>query len=665
MPESPPEPPEAGPGAPSAHGPPTVEQSELLHRSLIDGMLDPVLTIDLTGRILHANRAVEQAFGYTADDLVGRNIKLLMPEPYHSEHDGYLAHYRRTGETNILGRTREFQVLHRNGERRDVELSVSRVDPAGMTGPIFVGAFRDVTEKKRARRRETSMLRALASLGESTAELVHEIKNPITAVNMALRAVADQLGEDQEQVLGELVARMQKLETQMRQSLAFARPLELRPVHVEARALFEDVGQFLRPMLTRAGVALDIDVPRDMPAFPADPRRLEEVLSNLVANAMEMAVDGGRVLLRADVADRGTVRLRAGVQYVVYNLLGSTLFLFALGTIYAVTGTLNMADLALKVGQLPAEDTALIRVGAVLLLLVFAIKAALLPLHFWLPSSYANAPAPVAALFAIMTKVGAYAILRFYTLVFPPDLAITAGLVGDWLLPAALATVAVGMVGILGARQVSRMTAFAAIGSMGTLLTAISLFTPQATSAALYYIVHSTFATALMFLVADLVIERRGDGLEPTAPMPQGGLVSALFFAGAIASAGMPPLSGFVGKLLVLDASRGDPDAALIWAVILVSSLVAIIGLGRVGSVLFWKSHDATLALVPAVPPENDEAPEPDPPAPALPFVAVFAVLGALVLLTVLAGPMARYASATVEQLYDPAGYIRAVLKEP
>ncbi|MBU0861184.1 MAG: monovalent cation/H+ antiporter subunit D, partial [Alphaproteobacteria bacterium] len=124
----------------------------------------------------------------------------------------------------------------------------------------------------------------------------------------------------------------------------------------------------------------------------------------------------------------GAERLRAGTQYVLYNLLGSTLFLFALGTIYAQTGTLNMADLAERVATLDLADNAGIRVAAVLLLLVFAVKAAILPLHFWLPASYAEAPAPVAALFAIMTKVGAYGIIRIYTLVFPPDLALTQGL---------------------------------------------------------------------------------------------------------------------------------------------------------------------------------------------------------------------------------------------
>ncbi len=358
----------------------------------------------------------------------------------------------------------------------------------------------------------------------------------------------------------------------------------------------------------------------------------------------------------------GAVRLRAGVQYVVYNLLGSTLFLFALGTLYAVTGTLNMADLAERVAALPADETALIRVGAVLLLLVFAIKAAVLPLHFWLPASYANAPLPVAALFAIMTKVGAYAILRMFTLVFGPDVAITDGLVGDWLLPAALLTLAIGMIGILGSRDIARLVAFGAIGSMGTLLIAISLFTPQATGAALYYILHSTLATAMLFLIADLIVERRGGEITPTRPMPQSGLIAALFFAGAIAMAGMPPLSGFIGKLLVLDAARDAPQVWLIWSVILITSLVAMIGLARAGSLIFWKSHDASMAQEP---PGDNEDQQPAPGAPALPFVALFALLGSLILLSVFAGPVTDYTNATAAQLFNPGEYIDAVLKRP
>ncbi len=359
----------------------------------------------------------------------------------------------------------------------------------------------------------------------------------------------------------------------------------------------------------------------------------------------------------------GAVRLKAGVQYVTYNLLGSTLFLFALGTIYAVTGTLNMADIAVRVADLPAEDTALLRVGAVLLLLVFCIKAAVLPLHFWLPASYANAPLPVAALFAIMTKVGAYSILRMYTLAFGPDLEITAGLVGEWLQPAALITLAIGTIGILGSQHIARMIAFCAIASMGTLLIAISLFTEEDTAAALFYIVHSTFATALLFLVADLVMQRQGGAIEAKPPMPQSGLISSLFFVGAIALAGMPPLSGFIGKLLVLDASRDAPDANAIWAVILISSFVTIVGLARAGSLIFWKSHDAQHCTETDAEGKSELVQQPAPePQPGLAFSAIFGAVLALVLLTLFAGPVLEYSRQTASQLFAPQQYIDAVM---
>lgn len=354
----------------------------------------------------------------------------------------------------------------------------------------------------------------------------------------------------------------------------------------------------------------------------------------------------------------GTRRFQAGVQYVVFNLLGSTLFLFALGTLYSVTGTLNMADLAVKVAQIPAEETALLRVAAVLLLLVFAIKAALLPLHFWLPSAYANAPMPVAALFAIMTKVGAYSILRIYTLVFGPEVAATQGLTQGWLLPAALLTLLAGAIGVLGARKLGRLAAFGAISSMGTLLIAISLFTPAATAAALYYLVHSTLAAALLFLVADLVMERQGGWILPQLPMPQTGLISALFFTAAIALAGMPPLSGFLGKLLVLDATRNDVLANWIWAVVLAGSLITILGMARAGSQLFWKGH----GLPARTAEEPGELPPPAVPVARLPFVACFGLLSGLVALTVFAGPATRYAEATAAQLFTPTAYIETVL---
>ena len=342
----------------------------------------------------------------------------------------------------------------------------------------------------------------------------------------------------------------------------------------------------------------------------------------------------------------GANRLRAGIQYIAFNLIASTLFLFALGTVYAVTGTLNMADIALKVAQLPEGDAALIRVAAILMLSVFAIKGALVPLQFWLPGTYANAPGPVAALFAIMTKVGAYAIIRSTTLMFPPDAPAFGPLVTDLMLPAAVLTLVIGAIGALGATTLPRLAALAAIASMGTLFIALATFTPQATTAALYYLIHSTLATAAMFLIADLVTARRADGrLTAQGPIAQQGILAAAFFATAIAMAGMPPLSGFLGKLLVLDATRAD--ATLIWPTILITSFLMILGFARAGSTLFWKSH------------ATDAAPQPHAAQPAA-FAALAALLAALVALTVTAGPVTDWLAATADALHDPAAYIEA-----
>jgi multicomponent K+:H+ antiporter subunit D len=351
----------------------------------------------------------------------------------------------------------------------------------------------------------------------------------------------------------------------------------------------------------------------------------------------------------------GRDRLRAGVQYVAYNLLASTLFLFALGTVYAVTGTLNMADLAVKVPALPDGDQALMRVAGMLLFLVFAVKGALVPLQFWLPATYALAPGPVAALFAVMTKVGAYAVIRFHTLVFAP--AGDGAFYGDALLWAALVTLVLGMVGVLGASGLARLVAFAAIGSMGTLFIAVVPLTEAALAAALYYTLHSTIATAGLFLVADMVLSRRGtDALAAQRPpLPQHGLIAALFFGFAIAAAGLPPLSGFVGKLLILDAVRQMPEMAVIWGTILATSLVAVVGFARAGSAVFWKAH-----AVEAAP--EDGAAVAAAPVPAVPFVAAGGFLAVLVALTVAAGPVMIWLEATAADLLDPGAYVEAVL---
>jgi multicomponent K+:H+ antiporter subunit D len=371
----------------------------------------------------------------------------------------------------------------------------------------------------------------------------------------------------------------------------------------------------------------------------------------------------------------GRERMRAGLQYVVMNLAGSTLFLFALGTLYASTGTLNIADLAARIPEIPPEEAALVRVAAILLMVVFAVKAALFPVQFWLPATYSNAPAPVAALFAIMTKVGAYAILRVHTLAFGPGVPGTEGLTGEWLFPAAVATIAVGAFGVLGARRLLPLISFSVVGSMGTLLVAVAAFTPTATTAALYYMVHSTFAAACLFLVADLVVaQRRADTLRTLPPITQNGLLAALFFAGAIGMAGMPPLSGFLGKLLVLDSLRDPGAMAWAWTAILAGSLLTVVGFARAGSTLFWKST-AVPAPAPAVagaPGGVSAAGVPPGVGGALPVRATplqiapaMTALAALFALAAFAGPVAAYLEATSAQLHDRAGYVTAVLGIP
>lgn len=355
----------------------------------------------------------------------------------------------------------------------------------------------------------------------------------------------------------------------------------------------------------------------------------------------------------------GKERMQAGLQYVVMNLAGSTLFLFALGTLYASTGTLNIADLAARLAEIPAEEAALVRVAAILLMVVFAVKAALFPVQFWLPATYANAPAPVAALFAIMTKVGAYAIIRVHTVSFGPGLPATEDLAGTWLFPAAIVTIAVGAVGVLGARRLMPLIAFSVVGSMGTLLVAVSAFSTTATTAALYYMVHSTFAAACLFLIADLVVTRRAsDSLQAVPATVQNGLFAALFFATAIAMAGMPPLSGFLGKLLVMDALRAPETMSWAWSAILVGSFLTIVGFARAGSALFWKSTAIDA-------PDDTPAPDGTLSEPANTLQVAPVLLGVLMLgaLAIFAGPVTDYLNATSDQLFNRDGYVGAVLR--
>jgi multicomponent K+:H+ antiporter subunit D len=347
--------------------------------------------------------------------------------------------------------------------------------------------------------------------------------------------------------------------------------------------------------------------------------------------------------------------LSPGLHYVTINFAGSFLFLIAVSLLYGMTGTLNMADMAVKVAAASPDDAALIRSGALMMLVVFAVKAALLPLYFWLPSAYSNAEAPVAALFAIMTKVGLYAILRVFSLAFGPDAGVGADVAMPWLLPTGIVTLLVASLGALACRTLRMLIAYMTIASVGTICIGFGLGTEYAVGAALYYLLHSTLTIAFLFLMADLILRGRGlmgDRLARARPVQQRELLGSLFFAGAVAAVGVPPLSGFFGKVLLLHAAQDQPSAVWVWAVVLSTALMALIALSRAGSTLFWHTdEDAGLR------PQHASAR-----ARPLELLPAMVLAGCIVGLTIWAEGVTNYAMASARQIMNPNQYIQAVL---
>jgi multicomponent K+:H+ antiporter subunit D len=350
---------------------------------------------------------------------------------------------------------------------------------------------------------------------------------------------------------------------------------------------------------------------------------------------------------------QGEARLRAGLHYVVVNLAASALFLIGVALLYSVTGTLNLADLALRVPAAAPSDAPLVRAAALLLLVVFAVKAAAFPLYLWLPRAYAAAAAPVAALFALMTKVGVYSIVRVHGVVFGPGAGDAALVAAPWLAWAALATALFGVLGALAAPTLGRMAAYLTVASVGTLLIAVSAFSTVPLGAALYYLLHSTLAVAALFLVVERIAAQRGaagDRLEQGATVREPLLLGALFLVAAAALVGLPPLSGFLGKVMILRTTGTLSAAPLIWTVILVAGLLMLIGFARAGSIVFWKS--APQEAIPA-------------PRGAAALVPPVALVACGLALAVFAEPAKQYADAAARQVGDRAQYATAVLRDP
>lgn len=340
-------------------------------------------------------------------------------------------------------------------------------------------------------------------------------------------------------------------------------------------------------------------------------------------------------------------QLTGGLRYVVLNLVSSALFLAGAGLLYGSVGTLNMADAAVALRDLPPQG--LTSVVAALFLLAFGIKAAAFPLFFWLPASYHTPPVPVAALFAgLLTKVGVYALVRVLTLVFDRD----PGLTGPLVLGVAALTMVTGVLGAMAQTDVRKVLSFHIVSQIGYMLMGLGLGTRLAIAGTVFYVLHHIVVKANLFLVAGVMrriggsfsLDRLG-GLLARSP-----LLAAAFLVPALSLAGLPPLSGFWAKYLLVRAGL-DAGHGTIVAVALVVSLLTLFSMTKIWAEGFWK---------PA--PEAVDAP-PLSAAERLSLLGPVLALGAITVAIGLgAGALFRFADAAAAQLLDPDLYVRAVL---
>ncbi len=379
----------------------------------------------------------------------------------------------------------------------------------------------------------------------------------------------------------------------------------------------------------------------------------------------------------------GKRRVKAGLHYVAVNLVGSFFILVGVGFIYALTGTLNMADLAMRLAQLPAEQVPLLKAGAAILGVAFLVKAGAWPLNFWLPTTYAAAAAPVAAIFSVMTKVGVYVILRLTTLMTATDGNFE--LFGaSWLLYGGIATILYAALGILSTRHLPRIAGYATIISSGTVLAVIGSGSETVISGALYYLVGSTLGLGALFLLADQVtrterleaaaqdvgpvfsddyetaLRNEFEGVELGEELPRGtALIAGSFLLVTVLLVGLPPISGFIAKFAMLSGlleawidvgpvplSGTQTAAWFLIGLIVFSGFTTLLALIRTGIDVFWVRHEqaAGMALGPS------EA------------VAVLLLVLMAAGLSLFAGPAIGYMDATSAYLTEPETYIRAVL---
>jgi len=357
----------------------------------------------------------------------------------------------------------------------------------------------------------------------------------------------------------------------------------------------------------------------------------------------------------------GLERTRAGLAYVVINLTGSALFLITLGLTYGTLGTLNMADLAYVLPRVAPEDQPLVRTTLALLATVFVLKAALLPLGFWLPHVYAAASLPAALLFVVMTKVGVYALLRVATVGFATA-SYSADILSPWLFWLAIGTIALGAIGALAAVRFATVVASIVIISSGTLLIGVADGGAPAHAATLFYLINTTAVAGGLFLISDMMARQRGsasDALEKGPHLAAARMLGGAYLFLAVAASGVPPLSGFLAKLMLMQSLAGSELVFVAWAALLLSGFVVALVLARAASTFFWEHGRGELpeqSMKPvAVPSLGSRHAE----------VALLGMVACVCAITFGAAPISNYARDAAAQLAKPASYVEAVLGDP